>query len=193
MVLKKKAESIFSSGTDVEVNIKKDNLRDAWFPAIVIKENEDDTFIVKCQSSRNGDEAGVEKITVDLLHIRPHPPHPPVNKRYDVLEKVDAFWDFAWRPGVIVKLFTDTRYLVFFKLANENKIINQSEIRPHVEWKDGKWDRGSEVWSLPLYGGNEFRFAIVIVGGILMLLTNLCIFFSILPKESVNVMLPFSI
>lgn len=55
-------------------------------------------------------------------------------------------------------------------------------------------ENGIEDWRYDLslsIGGNEFRFAIVIVGGILMLLTNLCISFSILPKESVNVMLPF--
>ena len=151
LVLKKKAESIFSSGKDVEVNIKQEILRDAWFPAIVIKENGDDTFLVKCQTSRNGDETGLEKITVDFLHIRPPPPPPPhVNKKYDVLEKVDAFCDFAWRPGVIVKLQADKNFLVFFKLANENRVINQSEIRPHVEWKDGKWVSGSEVCSLSL-------------------------------------------
>ncbi|XP_042991798.1 DUF724 domain-containing protein 2-like isoform X3 [Carya illinoinensis] len=129
--------SVFSSGMPVEVNIKKGNLSDAWFPAIVIKENGDDTFLVKYKSS---DESNLGRVTVDILHIRVSlPPPPQANIKYDVLEKVDAFYDFAWRPGLIAKRINDTRYLVYFNRTNEDKIINLSNIRPRVEWKDGKW------------------------------------------------------
>ncbi|KAG6648038.1 hypothetical protein I3843_07G118600 [Carya illinoinensis] len=142
--------SIFSSGMDVEVNVKKENLCDAWFPAILIKDNRDDTFLVKYGSSRNGVEADFGSITVDFLHIRLSPPPPHADKKYDVLEKVDAFCDFAWRAGVIARRITDTRYLVYFKHANEDRIINQSEIRPRVVWKDGKWvSRYQEVLLAP--------------------------------------------
>ncbi|KAF5462379.1 hypothetical protein F2P56_018395 [Juglans regia] len=129
--------SVFSSGMAVEVNIKKENLSDAWFPAIVIKENGDDTFLVKYESS---DESSLGRVAVDFLHIRASlPPPPQANIKYDVLEKVDAFCDFAWRPGLIAKRINDTRYLVYFNRTNEDKIINLSNIRPRVEWKDGKW------------------------------------------------------
>ncbi|KAG6704193.1 hypothetical protein I3842_07G123500 [Carya illinoinensis] len=142
--------SIFSSGMDVEVNVKKENLCDAWFPAILIKDNRDDTFLVKYESSRNGVEADFGSITVDFLHIRLSPPPPHADKKYDVLEKVDAFCDLAWRAGVIARRITDTRYLVYFKHANEDRIINQSEIRPRVVWKDGKWvSRYQEVLLAP--------------------------------------------
>jgi hypothetical protein len=57
------------------VNLEKDNVRDIWLPAVVVKENEDRTFLVKCQSSWNSDEAGTMKTIVDSLHIRPTPPH----------------------------------------------------------------------------------------------------------------------
>ncbi|XP_039005642.1 DUF724 domain-containing protein 6-like isoform X2 [Hibiscus syriacus] len=65
--------SIFSSGTAVEVNTNDENLRDVWFPAIVIKENGDTTFLVKQQNSKNGDESGAVTVVVDSLHIRPSP------------------------------------------------------------------------------------------------------------------------
>lgn len=132
----------------VEVNIQKENLSDAWFPAIVIKENGDDTFFVKYESS---DESNHGKVAVDFLHIRASlPPPPQANIKYDVLEKVDAFCDFAWRPGLIAKRINDTRYLVYFNRTNEDKIINLSNIRPRVEWKDGKWVSRYQVFSLSL-------------------------------------------
>lgn len=132
---------------DVEVNVEEENLLDAWFPAIVIKENKDDTFLVKYQSSRNGDEAELGKVTVDLDHIRPSPPAPHTDRKYNVLEKVDAFCDCAWRAGLIARCVTDTKYLVYFKQTNEDRVFNQSTIRPRLQWKDGEWFNGPQVLS----------------------------------------------
>ncbi|XP_022757796.1 DUF724 domain-containing protein 2-like isoform X5 [Durio zibethinus] len=130
--------SIFSSGTAVEVHIDKENLRDVWFPAIVIKENEDNTFLVKYQTSRNDDESGTGKVVVDSLLIRPTPPR-YADRNYELLERVDTTYKFGWRSGVITKVLTGRRYNVFFKHGNEDKELNHSDMRPHVEWVDGKW------------------------------------------------------
>ncbi|OMO64050.1 hypothetical protein CCACVL1_22090 [Corchorus capsularis] len=130
--------SIFSSGTAVEVNIDKENVRDVWFPAIVIKELGESSFLVKYQSSRNDDESGTEKVVVDSLHIRPTPPR-YADRNYELLEKVDTTYNFGWRSGVITKVLTGRRYKVFFKNANEDKELTHADIRPNVEWIDGKW------------------------------------------------------
>uniref|UniRef100_A0A6M2EY79 Agenet domain-containing protein n=1 Tax=Populus davidiana TaxID=266767 RepID=A0A6M2EY79_9ROSI len=130
--------SVFSSGTEVEVNLEKDNVRDIWLPAVVIKENEDKTFLVKCLSARNSDEAGPMKTIVDCLHIRPTPPL-YADRNYELLERVDTRYGFGWRSGVITKLLAGRRYNVFFKHENEDKELSHSKIRPHLEWVDGKW------------------------------------------------------
>ncbi|XP_011002741.1 PREDICTED: uncharacterized protein LOC105109662 isoform X2 [Populus euphratica] len=130
--------SVFSSGTEVEVNLEKDNVRDIWLPAVVIKENEDKTFLVKCLSARNSDEAGPMKTIVDFLHIRPPPPL-YADRNYELLERVDTRYGFGWRSGVITKLLAGRRYNVFFKHGNEDKELSHSKIRPHLEWVDGKW------------------------------------------------------
>lgn len=126
------------------MNLDKENVRDAWFPALVIKENGDNTFLVKCQSSRNSDEAGTIKVIVDSFHIRPTPPR-YADRNYELLEKVDAQYDFGWRAGVITKLLAGRRYNVFFKQGNVDKELDHSEMRPHVEWADGKWISKSKV------------------------------------------------
>ncbi|XWS76684.1 hypothetical protein CRYUN_Cryun01aG0198700 [Craigia yunnanensis] len=130
--------SIFSSGTAVEVNVDKENLRDVWFPAIVIKKNGENTFLVKYQSSRNGDDSGTVKVVVDSLHIRPTPPR-YADRNYELLERVDTTYNFGWRSGVITKVLTGRRYNVFFKHGNEDKEFSHSDMRPNVEWIDGKW------------------------------------------------------
>ncbi|CAK7348470.1 unnamed protein product [Dovyalis caffra] len=119
--------SVFSSGTEVEVNLEKDNVRDIWLPAVVIKENEDNTFLVKCESSRNSDEVGTMKTVL--------------------LERVDTRYGFGWRSGVITKLLAGRRYNVFFKQGNEDRELSQSKIRPHLEWVDGKWISKSKICS----------------------------------------------
>ena len=119
------------------MNLEKDNVRDIWLPAVVVKENEDRTFLVKCQSSWNSDEAGTMKTIVDSLHIRPTPPH--ADRNYELLERVDAHYGSGWRSGVITKLLAGRRYNVFFKQGNEDRELSQSKIRPHMEWVDGKW------------------------------------------------------
>jgi len=141
---RQKTQSNFSTGMDVEVNVEEENLRDAWFPAIFIIENKDNTFWVKYQSSRNVDEAELGKVTVDLLHIRPSPPPPHTDRKYNVHEKVDAFYKFAWHAGVIARCVTDTRYLVFFKQTIENMVFNQSTLRPRMQWKAEEWVSGSQ-------------------------------------------------
>ncbi|KAJ6729338.1 DUF724 DOMAIN-CONTAINING PROTEIN 7 [Salix viminalis] len=130
--------SVFSPGTEVEVNLEKDNVRDVWLPAVVIKENEDKTFLVRWLSSRNSDEAGTMKIIVDFLHIRPPPPCYE-ERNYELLERVDTCYGFGWRSGVITKLLAGRRYNVFFKQGNEDKELSHSRIRPHLDWVDGKW------------------------------------------------------
>ncbi|GLT59814.1 hypothetical protein SLA2020_326120 [Shorea laevis] len=130
--------SIFSSGTAVEVNLDIENLRDVWIPAIVVKENGDNRFLVKYQASRNSDESAIAKVIVDSLHIRPTPPR-FVDINYELLEKVDCTHNFGWRAGVITKVLSGRKYNVFFKHRNEDKELTHSELRPHVEWIDGKW------------------------------------------------------
>lgn len=148
--MKQTTESIFSSGTEVEVTFAKENPRDAWFPAVVIKENEDGTFQVKCKNSGKIDEAG-KKVTVDSHHIRPIPPC-YVDRNYELLEKVDVPYSSGWRPGLITKLLAGRRYNVFFKQGNEDKEVNHSQIRPHAEWVDGRWICKSKVkLSFPLF------------------------------------------
>ncbi|XWS36070.1 hypothetical protein CRYUN_Cryun20dG0052500 [Craigia yunnanensis] len=137
-------DSIFSSGTAVEVNIDKENLRDVWFPAIVIKENGENTFLVKYQSSKNDDESGTVKVVVDSLHIRPTPPR-YADRNYELLERVDTTYNFGWRSGLITKVLTGRRYNVFFKHGNEDKELSHSDMRPNVEWIDGKWVSKSKI------------------------------------------------
>ncbi|KAI3693818.1 hypothetical protein L1987_76770 [Smallanthus sonchifolius] len=134
---------MFTVGRKVEVSFEKESLRDCWVPATILKNSDDNTFLVEYQQQGTGDEVILHKVTVDYLHIRPSPPHLR-DKNFVVLEKVDAYYDFGWWSGVITKELADNRYIVFFKhMENEREFI-YSRVRPHMEWKGGKWFNASQ-------------------------------------------------
>ncbi|KAM0071844.1 putative Agenet-like domain-containing protein [Helianthus debilis subsp. tardiflorus] len=129
---------MFTVGKKVEVSFEKKSLRDVWFPATVLKNSGNSTFLVEYRQPGAGDEGVLQKVTVDYHHIRPSPPHLR-DKNFVLLEKVDAYYDFGWWCGVITKSLADNRYNVFFKHTKKEQEFIYSRVRPHMEWKGGKW------------------------------------------------------
>ncbi|KAG7971103.1 hypothetical protein I3843_07G118600 [Carya illinoinensis] len=117
---------------------------------------------------------------VDQACIRPLPPQEVAAQDLEHGEVVGAYCRDGWWTGVVVKVLGNSKYRVFFenppdviefdrkdlrvhlewvkgkwvrpekRHANEDRIINQSEIRPRVVWKDGKWvSRYQEVLLAP--------------------------------------------
>lgn len=141
-ILPKKKERtaglLFSKGKKVEVSLEKVEHCEIWFPATVQEDTGNGSFLVEYQClGKNGEPESV-KVKVDSFHIRPSPPQFN-GKKYDLLEKVDAYIEFGWWTGVLTKELPDNKYLVFFKEMNKDRLVNQSEIRPHMEWKEGNW------------------------------------------------------
>ncbi|CAN4106534.1 unnamed protein product [Withania somnifera] len=135
---KQRTDSLmFSVGKNVEVSFDKDDCCDAWFPSKVVEHCENGSFLVERYQTVDK-KASIDKITVDSSHIRPLPPHIK-RKKFNLLEKVDAFYDLAWWSGIITRELADSRYIVFFKHTKEEKELNDSDLRPHMDWKDGQW------------------------------------------------------
>ncbi|XP_076958893.1 DUF724 domain-containing protein 7-like [Bidens hawaiensis] len=134
---------LFTVGKKVEVSFERENLRDCWLPATILKNTDNNTFLVEYQQPGTGDEAILHKTTVDYLHIRPTPPHLRV-KNFVLLEKVDAYYDFGWWSGVVTKELADNRYNVFFKHTKQEREFVYSRVRPHMEWKGGNWFNASQ-------------------------------------------------
>ncbi|XP_041990098.1 DUF724 domain-containing protein 3-like isoform X2 [Salvia splendens] len=138
---------MFDVGRKVEVSFDREDFQDAWFPTTIREDLGNQTFLVE-YNSVNPDSHGSTKASVDSLHIRPCPPVLK-DKKFILLEKVDAFFDFGWWNGIITKELERSRYLVFFKQMKCEKEFNQSELRPHMDWKDGKWFTSAQEPSVP--------------------------------------------
>ncbi|KNA19619.1 hypothetical protein SOVF_060150 isoform B [Spinacia oleracea] len=149
----------FSPGTAVEVNTDPDSSSDVWFPATFIKQAANNSYLVEFQSSK---EVGLQKVAVDSLHIRPSPPCSS-NKAFNLLEKVDAFYDFRWLSGVVTKILADGRYIVYFKRTKKEKELSHTDLRLHMEWNSGKWIHFSQDTSVT--SNSEKRSNYVVNGG----------------------------
>ncbi|KAL0420156.1 UNVERIFIED_CONTAM: DUF724 domain-containing protein 5 [Sesamum radiatum] len=137
------AGSMFDVGRNVEVSFDREDCRDAWFPATIQEDLGNGAFVVEYCSEDTGNNVQALKVTIDSLHLRPCPPLLK-EKNFDLLEKVDAFFSFGWWSGVITKELENSRYVVFFKQMKRDKEFYLSELRPHMEWKDGKWFTSSQ-------------------------------------------------
>uniref|UniRef100_A0A2P2L4I7 Uncharacterized protein LOC8267302 n=1 Tax=Rhizophora mucronata TaxID=61149 RepID=A0A2P2L4I7_RHIMU len=60
------------------------------------------------------------------------------DRDYELLEKVDVRYGFGWRTGTITKIFEGRRYNVYFRQGNEDRKLDHSEMRPHLEQVDGQ-------------------------------------------------------
>ncbi|XP_011079522.1 DUF724 domain-containing protein 6 isoform X3 [Sesamum indicum] len=135
---------MFDVGRTVEVSFDREDRRDAWFPATIQEDLGKGAFVVEYCSEDTDNKVEALKVTIDSPHLRPCPPLLK-EKNFDLLEKVDAFFNFGWWSGVITKELENSRYVVFFKQMKRDKEFYQSELRPHMEWKDGKWFTSSQM------------------------------------------------
>ncbi|XP_021768688.1 DUF724 domain-containing protein 6-like isoform X2 [Chenopodium quinoa] len=149
----------FSPGTAVEVNIDPESSCDVWFPATFIKQAANNLFLVEYQRSK---EVGLQKVAVDSNHIRPSPPSSS-NKVFNLLEKVDAFYDYRWLSGVVTKILADGRYIVYFKRTKKEKELSHADLRLHMEWSSGKWIHSSQDSSMT--SNSEKRANYIVNGG----------------------------
>ncbi|CAA0822894.1 Unknown protein [Striga hermonthica] len=129
---------MFDMEKEVEVSINREDGQEAWFPATIHEHLVDGTYLVKYHDETKESEAQTTQLIFDSLHIRPQPPLLK-DTIFVLLGKVDAYFDCGWWSGLIREKLEDSRYLVTFKQLNMQKEFHMSELRPHIDWKDGKW------------------------------------------------------
>uniref|UniRef100_A0A7N0U6Z7 Agenet domain-containing protein n=1 Tax=Kalanchoe fedtschenkoi TaxID=63787 RepID=A0A7N0U6Z7_KALFE len=129
----------FVKGSVVEVKSDEDGFQGAWFSATILKVLSKDKFLIEYKYLKTEDDKELCKEEVDILHIRPASPEIVKVGSYNMYEEVDALYNDGWWAGVISKVYTRSRYLVFFRGTNEELEFNHSDLRVHQEWTDGKW------------------------------------------------------
>ncbi|GAV80999.1 LOW QUALITY PROTEIN: Agenet domain-containing protein, partial [Cephalotus follicularis] len=134
-----KTGEIFSQGALVEVSSDEDGFHGAWFTATIVEAVGKDKFLIEYQNLRTEDDTELLKEEADTLHIRPHPPEEIMVDRFSLLQEVDALYNDGWWVGVIAKVLSNSRYVVYFKDTDEEMTFEHSDLRLHREWTGSKW------------------------------------------------------
>ncbi|XP_022719547.1 DUF724 domain-containing protein 3-like isoform X2 [Durio zibethinus] len=141
----KTTDKKFNEGEHVEVTSDEDGFEGAWFAATIVKAVGKDRYLIQYESLRTEDDTDFLKEEFDILHIRPYPPEVVVADRFKKLDEVDALYNDGWWVGVISKVLSDSKYEVYFKNTKEKMKFNDSELRLHQDWIDGKWVAASQA------------------------------------------------
>ncbi|KAF5198251.1 hypothetical protein FRX31_012165 [Thalictrum thalictroides] len=129
----------FNRRTPVEVCLPDKLCRGAWFPATVLEEVVNGLFWVQYNFSRLGDNEECLKDIVNAQQIRPSPPEDKNGRNFVVLEEVDVFFYFVWWEGTVTEVLAGNQYNISFKHEKKQRQFNQSELRSHMIWSNGKW------------------------------------------------------
>ncbi|KAH9689742.1 protein AGENET DOMAIN (AGD)-CONTAINING P1 [Citrus sinensis] len=138
-------EGLFCKGTLVEVSSDEDGFQGAWFAATIVEPTGKDKYLVEYQSLRTEDDKEFLKEEIDIKHIRPSPPETLMVDRFNKLDEVDALYNDGWWVGVISKVCSNSKYVVYFKTTKEELTFEHSDLRLHQDWINGKWVTASQV------------------------------------------------
>ena len=134
----------FTHGVKVEVSSDEEGYQGVWFEATVLK-SAGSKFLVEYAALKADD--GTKPLTeaVEARHIRPSPPHIPVVDGFKLLDEVDAFCNDGWWVGVVSKVISNQKYMVYFRPFKEEKEFEHGQLRFHCDWMGGRWMRASPV------------------------------------------------
>ncbi|CAL4910491.1 unnamed protein product [Urochloa decumbens] len=132
----------FTQGVKVEVCSDDEGFRGAWFEATVLK-SAGSKFLVEYATLKADDETKPLTEAVEARHIRPSPPHIPVVDGFKLLDEVDAFCNDGWWVGVVSKVISNQKYMVYFRPWKEEMEFEHGQLRFHSDWMGGRWMRAS--------------------------------------------------
>ena len=134
----------FTHGVKVEVSSDDEGFRGAWFEATVVK-SAGSKFLVEYVALKADDETKPLKEAVEARHIRPSPPCIPVVDGFKLLDEVDAYCNDGWWVGVVSKVISNQKYMVYFRPWKEEREFEHGQLRFHCDWMGGRWMRASPV------------------------------------------------
>ncbi|MCL7047183.1 hypothetical protein MKW94_008745, partial [Papaver nudicaule] len=132
-----------SSWIKVGETVEVTGFSGSWFSANVVKKINGNKYLIEYLNLKTEDETKLLRKEAEISCIRPIPPNIPQVKSYSLLQEVDAEISNGWWCGVIYKVLSNSKYIVFFRESSEELEYDHSQLRPHQDWVDGKWVKAS--------------------------------------------------
>lgn len=137
-------ESEFFKGKIVEVSSDDEGYKGAWFVATIVDIIAKDKFLVEYRDLATEDGTQLLNEVIHERFIRPCPPEVPLAGSFKQFQEVDAWYNDGWWEGVVCEVRNGRECLVSF-MNNDVMEFENSKLRPHQDWSDGKWVMSSKV------------------------------------------------
>ncbi|XP_027339231.1 DUF724 domain-containing protein 6 [Abrus precatorius] len=136
-------ESKFRKGRIVEVSSDDEGYKGSWFVASIVDIIGKDRFLVEYRDLTTDEGTQLLKEELDARFIRPCPPEVPFIGSFKQFQEVDAWHNDGWWEGVVLEVLNSRECLISFIHKDVLKFEN-SKLRPHQDWFDGKWVMSSK-------------------------------------------------
>ncbi|KAK8297111.1 protein AGENET DOMAIN (AGD)-CONTAINING P1 isoform X1 [Gossypium raimondii] len=121
----------------VEICKKEEGFSGVYYTAILLAAVGRKRYLVRYENRFNEDGSRFLTEAVDSDEIRPSPPQPS-GYNFAMAERVEAFVDFAWRVGTVIRK-VDPNYYVKLDCNGKEHHCPFFKVRRHLEWQNGTW------------------------------------------------------
>ncbi|CAN7022033.1 unnamed protein product [Brassica rapa subsp. trilocularis] len=141
----------FQIGAEVEILSTDDEI---WYPGKVVdlKLCEGLEELTVEYTTLFTDQHRLQKLqdTITADKIRPATPTSD-QKSFEMMDKVEAFYNNGWSSGQISMVLGDNTYSVCLYTSMETILFKHSDLRIHREWKDGVWKMADKTDTTPFH------------------------------------------
>ncbi|WZZ33172.1 hypothetical protein YC2023_016573 [Brassica napus] len=135
--------TLFENGADVEIATSDDATCRIWYPGNVFATNLCDG-VEKVVVTLFADQ---KRVTVTADKIRPKPPADDREKKFEMMDNVEAFYSKGWSSGQVRMILGENTFSVYLNSSMETLEFKASNLRIHREWLDGVWKMADETAS----------------------------------------------
>ncbi|KAG2255668.1 hypothetical protein Bca52824_074962 [Brassica carinata] len=133
--------TLFENGADVEIATSDDATCRFWYPGNVFATNLCDG-VEKVAVTLFADQ---KRVTVTAEKIRHKPPADDREKKFEIMDNVEAFYSKGWSSGQVIMILGENTFSVYLNSSMETLEFKASDLRIHREWLDGVWKMADEL------------------------------------------------
>ncbi|WZZ66113.1 hypothetical protein YC2023_077483 [Brassica napus] len=122
--------TLFENGADVEIATSDDATCRIWYPGN------------KVAVTLFADQ---KRVTVTEDKIRPKPLADDREKKFEMMDNVEAFYSKGWSSGQVRMILGENIFSVYLNSSMETLEFKASDLRIHREWLDGVWKMADET------------------------------------------------
>lgn len=133
----------FTTGSRVEVRSDDEGFKGACYVGTIIENPKENKYVVVYDHLMESEEKDSNRLTetVDVSSLRPLPPLDKGGEFIKLHDVVDAYHQDGWWKGEVIEILEEGKFLVYFQNPPDELIVHRDDLRLHLDWIHGKWQK----------------------------------------------------